>query len=266
MQGVRAVEATMAELPVASGLGSQTDVPVGADSPIIEIMRTTRAMRHLSPEPVPRELLRAVVEAGTWAPSGGNVQSARYLVVTDPAVMARLAPLWGQVIDEYRLLMTSAGVRADPGPSQDKMAASVAYQREHFAEIPALIVVCEDPEAIGASHGRLGTIWRLARLSGVRMTLRMVRAYGRAQRGEAAFYYPAVENILLAARAYGLAACLTTWHLLEEDAFRRILGIPDGVRTWAIIPVGFPLKRFGPVHRRPVDDVIRWETWRSQAT
>jgi nitroreductase len=70
-----------------------------------------------------------------------------------------------------------------------------------------------------------------------------------------------VENLLLAARAHGLAACLTSWHLFAEDDTKDVLGIPKDVRTWAIIPIGYPLKAFGPVNRRPVDEAIRWERW-----
>jgi nitroreductase len=236
-------------------------VPAGTDAPIFEVMRTTRAMRHLAPEPVPRELLRSVIEAGTWAPSGANAQSARYVVVTDPTTMAHLAPLWGQVIDDYRFAMAASGALQMSDPSHERMRAAIEYQREHFAETPALIVVCEDPTALGVARGPIASIVRMLRLGGVRRTLRITRAYRQFRRGAGGFYYPAVENVLLAARAHGLAACLTSWHLFAEDEFKRIIGIPDGVSTWAIIPIGYPLKRFGPVNRRPVDEVIHWETW-----
>jgi nitroreductase len=83
----------------------------------------------------------------------------------------------------------------------------------------------------------------------------------RAGRAEAGFFYPAVENLLLAARAHGLAACLTSWHLFAEDEFKAVIGIPKEVQTWAIIPIGWPLRRFGPVNRRPVDEVIHRERW-----
>jgi nitroreductase len=236
-------------------------VAVGADAPIIEVMRTTRAMRHLAPDPVPRDRIRAVIEAGTWGPSGANAQPANYVVVTDKETMARLAPLWGRVIDDYRFAMASSGALQRSGPSHELMRASIEYQRAHFAETPALIVVCEDARALGVVRGTIGTLWTMVRRGGVRRALRIIRAYPHFRRSDAAFYYPAAENILLAARAYGLAACFTSWHLFAEDEFKRVIGIPEDVRTWAIIPIGYPLKRFGPVNRRPVDEVIRWETW-----
>jgi nitroreductase len=247
--------------PGANGHALSGAVPVGADAPIIEVMRTTRAMRHLAPDPVPQELLRAVIEAGTWGPSGGNAQPANFVVVTDRATMSRLAPLWGRVIDDYRFAMAASGALQGSGPSHERMRASIEYQRAHFAEIPALIVICEDARALGVHRSTVDTIWTMFRRGGVRRALRVIRAYPRFRRGEAAFYYPAAENILLAARAYGLAACFTSWHLFAEDEFKRVIGIPNEVRTWAIIPIGYPLKRFGPVNRRPVDEVLRWERW-----
>jgi nitroreductase len=245
----------------AADAASPPSVPVGPDAPIMEIMRTTRAMRHLAPDPVPRELLRTVIEAATWAPSGGNWQPANYVVVTDREKMADLAVLWGRVIDDFRLAIGSLGVSEGADTSHRKTAASVDYQREHFAETPALIVVCEDAGAYGAERGALATVWTMARRGGVRRAIRIVRAQPRFRRGEAASIYPAVENLLLAARAHGLAACFTSWHLFEEAEFKRVIGIPKDVRTWGIIPIGFPLRHFGPVNRRPVDEVIHWETW-----
>src|SRR3954469_19629553 len=76
-------------------------VPVGADAPIMEVMATMRAMRRLKPDPVPEELLETLVEAATWAPSGGNLQAYSFVVVTDRAQMARLAELWKVVCEWY---------------------------------------------------------------------------------------------------------------------------------------------------------------------
>jgi nitroreductase len=80
-------------------------------------------------------------------------------------------------------------------------------------------------------------------------------------RSEAASIYPACQNLLLAARARGLAATMTTWHLFAEADVRKILEIPDDVRTYALIPIGWPLGRFGPVTRRAPDEVIRRDHW-----
>ncbi len=111
------------------------------------------------------------------------------------------------------------------------------------------------------TRGPLSMLWAMVRRGGLGRTIRIVRARPRFLRGEAASFYPAAENLLLAARAHGLAACFTSWHLFAEDEFKRVIGIPEDVRTWGIIPIGYPLRQFGPVNRRPVDDVIHWETW-----
>ena len=236
------------------------DVPMGPDAGIMAVMATTRAMRHLAPDPVPYELLRTVIEAATWAPSGGNTQVARYVVVTDRTVMARFAPLWRRVMEDYRLMLEAGGVEAGSDPSTLRMLASLEYQRDHFAEIPALIVVCGEP-SFGETRSQTGALAYLVRRVGPGRAVGLARGISTAGRSEGAFIYPAVENLLLAARAHGLAACLTTWHLFREDEFKAVIGIPKEVRTWAIIPIGWPLRRFGPVNRRPVDEVIHRERW-----
>ena len=79
--------------------------------------------------------------------------------------------------------------------------------------------------------------------------------------GEAASIYPGIQNLLLAARALGLGATMTTWHLFFEDEYKKVLGIPRRTKTFAVIPVGYPLGNFGPVARRPVADVLHLDRW-----
>lgn len=246
----------------AHGAAGGGAVPVGPEAGVMAILATTRAMRRLAPDPVPDELIRKLIEAATWAPSPGNAQLARFIVVTDRATMARLAVLWRRVVDDYRSLMAAAAVDEAPTESGARTRASVDYQRDHFADTPAVIVVCQDTRAAlpGARSGS-AAIRVLVRSVGIRRALRLVTAWRRAGRWEGAAFYPGVQNLLLAARTHGLAACLTTWHLLAEDEFKRELGIPDHVKTWALIPIGWPLRRFGPVNRRPVDEVIHRERW-----
>jgi len=230
--------------------------PAGTDPPVFEVMASMRAMRRLRPDPVPDELLKRLVEAATWAPSGSNAQGYSFVVVTDRTQMARLAVLWRRCVDTY---LTSVG-RATP-ETMDEAAAerlrqAIVYQRDHFHETPALIIPCyasprPDARALAglASLGVTG----LARLA--------ARAPRLGMLGEAASVYPGVQNMLLAARALGLAANITVWHLLLEHEWNAGLGIPRGVRTFAVIPVGWPLGRFGPVRRRPAAQVIHRDRW-----
>src|SRR3989442_80623 len=80
-------------------------------------------------------------------------------------------------------------------------------------------------------------------------------------RSEAASVYPGVQNLLLAARALGLAATLTTWHLALEPEFKAVLGVPRSVKTFAMIPVGWPRGNFGPVGRPPAAEGIHPDRW-----
>jgi nitroreductase len=248
---------------VALAEGPDPEVPVGPEAGVMAIMATTRAMRYLAPDPVPNELIRTIVEAATWAPSASNDQGAAFVVVTERETLARLAALWRRVVADFRTLGEAALPERAADPARSRMRASVEYQRAHFADTPALIVVCYDQRP-ARQHARspLRVVAALARRIGIRRTASALRAFPTlARRSEAASIYPAVENLLLAARAHGLGACLTTWHLLAEAEFKAVLGIPKDVETFAVIPVGWPLRKFGAVKRRAVDEVIHRERW-----
>lgn len=223
-----------------------------------------RAMRRLRPDPVPDDLVRELIQAAMYAPNAGYQQGEVFIVVTDRARMSQLAEVWRLVSAMYETWLA----KADPRTGVDRVAIrswnAIRYQRDHFHETPVLIVACYDQRAYSARvRQRLGDMAAAFRLAGARRSARMLRGGLAAAelRTEAGSVYPAVQNLLLAARARGLAANLTTWHLFAEDDVKRILEIPNGVRTYALIPVGWPLGRFGPVTRRPVDEVIRREHW-----
>jgi nitroreductase len=77
----------------------------------------------------------------------------------------------------------------------------------------------------------------------------------------AASVYPAVQNVILACRALGLGTVLTTNHLLREGEIKAAVGIPDDVDTFALMPIGFPRDKFGPVRRKPVNEVAVHDRW-----
>jgi nitroreductase len=97
---------------------------------------------------------------------------------------------------------------------------------------------------------------------------RGLRLFGRGPRlnvvSEASSVYPGVQSLLLAARALGLGAVMTIWHLLLEHEWKRDLGIPTDVSTLAVIPVGWPRGRFGPVTRKPAVEVMHRERWANE--
>ncbi|HXW23244.1 MAG TPA: nitroreductase family protein [Xanthobacteraceae bacterium] len=200
---------------------------------LFDIIHTTRSMRRLKPDPVPDALIRRIIEAGQCAPSGGNAQRWRFLVVKDPAIKKAVQVWYQRAFDEvigprYR---TSA-----PAPGMDperyrRQADATQYLTEHFHEAPVWIVACLD-------HGK-----------------------ETPNRGSGSSIYPAVQNMLLAARALGLGATLTTRHLLYEKETEAALGLPPGVRSYAIIPIGYPMGNFGPVRRGPLTDVVYGDRW-----
>ncbi len=246
--------------------GEPMDTPTaelafGIDAGLWDVMSTMRAMRRLKPDPVPRELLEELVQAATWAPSASNAQAHTWLIVTDRAQLAALAPIWAKCL---RLYWASAGGSSSETMDEEQYARlrrATEYQGEHFAEIPALLVACYRTQSpIARSRGNWrGLVKALAAL-GVRDATTTIAAARRAgAMAAAASVYPAVQNVLLSARALGLGATLTTLHLTSERQFKDVLDIPAGVQTFAVIPVGYPLGRFGPVRRKSVEEVVRWE-------
>src|SRR6516165_6601444 len=195
---------------------------------LFEIMRTTRSMRRLKPDPVPNALVNKILESGTFAASGGNMQSWRFLVIRDPAVKtcagAWYRKAWHEVVaPRYRSSepapdMTAEGFR--------RMLAAAEHLADHIHEAPLWIVPC---------------------LAGPR------------QSGSSIF--PAVQNMLLAARALGLGATLTTLYLIHETEAEAAMGIPESHHSYAILPVGYPLGKFGPVRRAPLANVVYDDRW-----
>ena len=236
--------------------------PVGADAPIMDVLASMRAMRRLRPDPVPDELLEELVRAGTWAPSGSDGQLYSFVVVTDRDRMARLAELWRDAETTYEALAGHMVPDFDD-PAHQRMAAALRHQRDHFHETPAVIVACYQkalpPTKELLDPRRLG---RVARTLGWRRIRMLASGLGASQNlAEASSIYPAVQNILLAARAHGLGAVVTVWHLFNLPDWREALGVPDDVGIYAVIPVGWPSGNLGPVRRRPLDEVLHWQRW-----
>ncbi|MCX4794060.1 nitroreductase family protein [Streptomyces sp. NBC_01242] len=240
-----------------------TDIPMDAlraDEPsLFPTMSTMRAMRRLKSDPVPAETLERLVQAAVWGPSGGNMQCYEYVVVTDREVMARLAPLWKRCVDAYLATTGKYAPKGMDDAAYGRMVAAIEYQRDHFADTPALIIPCyRFPEPQLDEEGLLAS----AQALGPAGTEHMMNIQTRFQAlAEGSCVYPGVQNILLAARALGLAANITIWHLMLEQEWKAALGIPEDMHTFAAIPVGWPQGNFGPVRRRPVADVIHHDRW-----
>jgi len=200
---------------------------------LFEIMQTMRAMRRLKPDPVPDELIRKILEARICAPNGGNTQRWRFLVVKDPKIKQGVQVHYKRAFDEvigprYRTSTPPPGVTKEQYLRQH---AAVEYLTDHFHEAPVWIVPCLEEGAAAPT------------------------------RSSGASIYPAVQNMLLAARALGLGATLTTRHLLYEKEAEAALGLPPGVHSYAILPIGYPMGKFGPVGRGPLKEIVFQDSW-----
>ena len=244
--------------------GGQADLAFGVDAPLLEIMRTMRAMRRLSDRAVPRETLETLVEAATLAPTASNAQGCRWVVVTDRAPMEELSKVWRRCFDFYVGSIAQVPTVTMDQDQKQRMLAAAAHQCEHFSEIPAVFVACYDQRSQNRyllRHPRkLIASIRAVGLGRVPTLLRHGRRVGEVT--TAASVYPGVQNLLLTARALGLGATLTTWHLILESEVKKVLCIPRGVRTFAMVPVGWPTGTFGPVRRRPPAETLSWNRWR----
>jgi nitroreductase len=158
-------------------------------------------------------------------------------VVKDPAIKQQVQVYYKRAFDEvmgphYRTATPPPGVTKD---AYLRQMAAVEYLTDHFHEAPVWIVACLD-------HGT-----------------------GLPTRGSGASIYPAVQNMLLAARALGLGATLTTRHLMYEKETEAALGLPPGVHSYAILPIGYPMGKFGPVGRgRPLADIVFQDRWNTR--
>ena len=200
------------------------------DIGLFEAIHTQRALRYIKPDPIPDGLIRKVIEAGTRAPSGGNQQRWRFIVIKDPATKR-----WIQ--ERYRTTDRPAHAAPRDAGETKTMArndAAAEYLAEHLHEVPVLILCCVQHDGSPSD----------------------------IQRG--ASIYPAVQNMLLAARGLGLASVLTTRPRRGfESEIKEKLGIPANVDTAALLPIGYPAagKRYGPTRRRPVEEVTFDERW-----
>jgi len=211
----------------------ETDVErIGEDVPLLEGIRTTRALRRLRPDPVPRALVRKVCEAGTFAPSGGNRQPWHFVAVTDPATRAFVAERYRKAFAAYAAPAREAARDAAYPASKRRTLEAAAWLAEHLHEVPVHLFVA-----------------------------------GWLRRGEPQLQalMPAVQNVLLACRAVGLGASLTTLHLAYGREIDARLGLPERCPSCALLPIGWPLGRYGRPPRRPVDTCLHWERYEPRA-
>ena len=198
--------------------------------PLEEAMRTQMAMRHLKPDEVPEDLLMHLLDLAIRAPSGSNGQQWEFLVVRERRLVAEFARINRNAFRVGRWLGY-----LKPTEKNRKMIESVTYQADHFEEIPVLVVAClrgwVTPFPFIAVSSLFGSI------------------------------YPAVQNLLLAARGAGLGAALITVPLWNQGKARKLLGLPRNLHPCCMIPLGWPLREYRPNKRRPVAEVVHFDRY-----
>jgi len=195
---------------------------------LFDVMHTTRAMRRLKPDPVPDELIVKILDAGIRAANGGNFQTWHFVVVKDAQIKKAVQAWYKKAFDEW-IGPRYSSAKPPPGSDEAKyhrQHSAVEYLTDHYHEAPVWIVAC-------IKHGD-----------------------AQPNRSSGASIYPAVQNMLLAARALGLGASLTTRHLYFEDESEKALELPPGYKSYAILPIGYPLGNFGPVGRGSLSDFV----------
>lgn len=207
-----------------------------------DLVGNVRAMRRLKPDPVPVSAIRKVLDAGVKAASGMNTQPWAFVVVQDKEGKQFLS-------DRYRWAMDDRfgeGLKFEED-DQSPMARTiraVRYQIDHLQETPAVILVCgvrDWPFAVPAEE-RVG--------------------HGPPNYGAV---YPCVQNMLLACRALGLGATLTTMHQMFEAELHERFSIPDKYGVVVMMPVGYPMGNFGPVSRKPAAESTFFDRFGNQA-
>jgi nitroreductase len=212
----------------------------------LEAIMTTRAIRRFTDEPVTADEIATCLEAAGQAPSGGNVQPWRFVVVTDPEQRRRVGEVYRGAYDRYEpaLLASLPPFRTPEDEASFHRTSRASRRLAHtLGDVPVLVAVCA-PD--------------------IDLTLRDDQ--GPLDIGHlCASVYPAVQNLLVAARAQGIGGTMTTVFRIHHAQMRRVLGIPDGVQIHAIVALGRPRGRFGRARRIPVHKLTYRDRWGERA-
>ena len=219
------------------------------DIGLFEAVYSARSIRKFSADPVPEHLITRVLETATQAPSAGNSQNWAFVVVRDPALRAQVGAVYRKGSDIAAAVYAARGRPPHMSEAQyQRMMSRGGWLWDHIAEAPVLLVVCLRPRPMPERDKLPPEVSYADEV-----------AYLDRIRGASIF--PAVQNIILACRALGLGTVLTTNHLRCENELKALLGIPDEVATFALMPIGWPLQNFGPLTRRPVHEVAYADRW-----
>jgi nitroreductase len=212
------------------------DTPLPRDTVgLLEGITSTRAIRRYTDEPIPEQALRDMLFAASRGPSGSNRQPFRFLVLNEGEsaraareLIGRAARgMWAEKVkrDQY-----DRGSGADPDSPKSRMARTMQEYVDNIEQVPCLILPC--------------------------MVL-----YRDSHPGQGASLYPAVQNLLLAARALGYGGVITGFQGFVEAELRTLLDIPDEVFIGCTVTLGRPRGQHGPVRRRPLQELVYSGRW-----
>jgi nitroreductase len=222
-----------------------------AEIDVFEAIHTARSLRRFKPDPVPEALISRVLDAAIRAPSAGNSQSWAFLVVRDTAMRGALGEIYQKASRIAEAMYAARGRPAHLSEQQfRRMMTTGADLWSHMGDAPVILIPAQHRPVVPVSA---------ALPPDMRERYGAELAYAERIRG--ASIYPAVQNILLACRALGLGTTITTNHIRCEDEVKALLGLPDDVDTFAMMPIGWPIEEFGPVTRRPVAEIAYADRW-----
>jgi nitroreductase len=193
--------------------------------PVGEVMFSQRSIRRFRPDPIPMQDLELILEAAGRAPSGGNRQPARFVILTDAGVIREFGALyheawWAKRRDEGR-----PWTRRDEIPAEDRGSTAAARLADELKDAPCVV--------LALSTGK----------------------------GQASSVIPAVQNLMLAARALGIGSVPTTLHAQVLERVYALLGIPPDMEFHLCIPLGYPRGRFGTTQRLPTAETTYLNRW-----
>ena len=226
-------------------------MPVRESLDVLDAIQSTRAQRYLKPDAIPEPILWEILDAAVRGPTGGNSQGWAWVVIRDPAIKQALGRVYEKrlkgaygyerVSDEAlgSGRIAGGGVQEGEVGIDARNRRGVIHLADHFAEAPVIVAPVIENATADEDTRRVG-----ARLG--------------------SSIYGAVQNLMLAARAFEIGSVFT-WDLDETSGFNELLGMPESARVMCLIPLGYLAQgSFSQPRRRPLGDVVHWDGWGKQ--
>jgi nitroreductase len=193
--------------------------------PVGQAMFTQRSIRRMKPDPIPLEHLHVILEAAQKAPNGGNRQIGRFLVVNDRAAIQEFGKLYREAWWSKRADEKQPWTRREDIPEADRNHRAAARLADEMKDAPCVVF------AFAEGNGPANSV------------------------------FPAIQNLMLAARALGIGAVPTTLHAKVMERFNAMFKVPPGIAFHCCIPLGYPQGHFGPARRKPSAEIAFFNKW-----